>query len=427
MQKTRIWLLLFGLIAFTASAASLYVHYRLIQDSSYTSFCDVSATVSCEAVYESAYGTVRGVPVAAGGVIWSVLVLLLAYYGMRRPLSEDAARVAEYVFLVSVVGLGAVLYLGYASYFILDKICLLCTATYVGVFGVFFVAAGATRMPFRTLPSRAFRDLRDLFQSPAAVTLALLWLVGSGSLVAFFPTETSTETTPAAHAAVEPEPDTSQAPSTPGQTAGPLPAAERSEFERWYTAQPKSPIVAAAGDAAVVIVKFNDYQCPPCRQTFMQYKSVLEKYKASHPGRVAFITRDFPLDPECNTGGGHELACEAAAGVRMARLKGRAEALEDWLFANQARMNLALLKQGIRDVGGVPDFDARYPTVLEQVRAEVKSGHALGVSRTPTFFINGRKIEGGLEPQFFDLAIEIELARAGIRPTERRGAETPKE
>ena len=80
MQKTRVWLLVFGLIALAASAAALYVHYQLIRNSSYTSFCDISATVSCEAVYQSAYGTVRGVPVAAGGVIWSVLVVLLAFY-----------------------------------------------------------------------------------------------------------------------------------------------------------------------------------------------------------------------------------------------------------------------------------------------------------------------------------------------------------
>jgi uncharacterized membrane protein len=200
MKKTRLWVMVFAVITLVASAASLYVHYQLLNDSSYTSFCDVSATVSCEAVYESAYGTIRGVPVAAGGVIWSALVLLLAYRGMRNVATPEAANVAEYVFLLSVIGLAAVLYLGYASYFVLHKICLLCTATYVGVFGVFFVAAGATTMPFGTLPGRLLRDLRGLFASPAAVTLALLWLVGSVSLVGFFPREASTSAAESASA-----------------------------------------------------------------------------------------------------------------------------------------------------------------------------------------------------------------------------------
>src|SRR6266850_119946 len=114
MKKTRVLIMLFAAIALAASAAALYVHYHMLTDSSYTSFCDVSETVSCEAVYQSAYGTVRGVPVAAGGVIWSTLVFLLAYRGMRQVRSPEAANVAEYVFVLSVIGLAVVLYLGYA-------------------------------------------------------------------------------------------------------------------------------------------------------------------------------------------------------------------------------------------------------------------------------------------------------------------------
>jgi protein-disulfide isomerase len=258
------------------------------------------------------------------------------------------------------------------------------------------------------------RDVRGLFRSPAAATLALLWLVGSASLVAFFPREGSPDTaaapaassTPPAAAAAAPQ----GAPATPAPRA--MTAAERADFDKWYQAQPRSNLVVPTDGAKVVIVKFNDYQCPPCRLTFMQYKSVLEKFKTTHPGEVKFITKDFPLDPECNTGGPHPAGCEAAAAVRMARLKGKAEALEDWLFANQARMTPELVKEGVRDVAGVTDFDARYQAVLDQVRADIKYGHSLGVNRTPTFFINGRKIEGGLEPQFFEAAIESELASA---------------
>ena len=95
MQKSRFWILLFSAVTFVASVASLYVHYRLITDTSYTSFCDISATVNCETVYQSAYGTVRGVPVAAGGAIWSALVFLLALAGMRSPKSALTAHVAQ--------------------------------------------------------------------------------------------------------------------------------------------------------------------------------------------------------------------------------------------------------------------------------------------------------------------------------------------
>lgn len=267
-------------------------------------------------------------------------------------------------------------------------------------------------MPFLTLPARVLRDLRALPASPTALALAALWVVGSGSLVAFFPREkvsASAEATAEAPAASAAETTQTAARAVAPKT---LAGSERAEFDRWYAAQPTTPIAVPSNGATVVIVKFNDYQCPPCRQTFMNYKPILEKFKTSHPGKVTLVTKDFPLDPECNAGGAHQAACEAAAAVRMARVKGKAEALEDWLFDNQPAMTPDLVRQGVRQVAGVTDFNAQYPGVLEQVRADIQYGRTLGVGRTPTFFINGRKIEGGLEPHFFEAAIDYELSHA---------------
>ena len=108
-----------ALLAMGASIAALYVHYRIIKDPTYTSFCEISETVSCEAVLESPYASVRGVRVAAGGVIWSALVLLIAARGMRQENPDAYAAAAGYVFVLATVGLSAVLYLGYASFVII--------------------------------------------------------------------------------------------------------------------------------------------------------------------------------------------------------------------------------------------------------------------------------------------------------------------
>src|SRR6476620_6451965 len=111
--KYRIGLVLFSLLGLGASIAALYVHYRLMVDPGYTSFCDVSATVSCEQVLESTYGRVFGIPVAAGGAIWSGLVFLLSLYGMRKPATDTAHRAAGYVFVLATIGLAAVFYFAY--------------------------------------------------------------------------------------------------------------------------------------------------------------------------------------------------------------------------------------------------------------------------------------------------------------------------
>src|SRR5688500_20228156 len=78
-------------VALTASLVSLYVHYRSIQDPAYSRFCDVNETVSCQALYQSEYGSVAGVPVAAGGAIWAGLGLVLAIGGIQQRTSELAA------------------------------------------------------------------------------------------------------------------------------------------------------------------------------------------------------------------------------------------------------------------------------------------------------------------------------------------------
>jgi len=63
-----------------------------------------------------------------------------------------------------------------------------------------------------------------------------------------------------------------------------------------------------------------------------------------------------------------------------------------------------------RDIGQVPDFDAKYQATIELVKGDIAMGQQLKVNQTPTFFINGIKIDGAWAPQFFDQAIAYELA-----------------
>jgi len=402
-RHSRTLLLALAVIALGASLVSLYVHYRLLADPSYTSFCDVSATVSCEAVYQSAYGTVWGIPVAAGGAIWAGLVLVLAVGMTTRQTPRDAS-LAAYIFLLSTVGLAAVLYFGYASFFVLQKLCLLCLTMYVAVIGTFVVSAAASA-PVGSLPTTVGADLRRLVASPMALSLAAVWLVGSVSLVAFFPREgVGGSSAPTSLADAE----------VPVET---LTADEVAAFETWMAAQPRESLGVPTNGARVVVVKFNDYQCPACRQTYLLYRGLEEKYKASHPNDVQFLSLDSPLEAECNTGNIHASACEAAAAVRMAKAKDRGDEMVAWLFENQASLTPDGVKQAARDVGQVTDFDAQYAKTLEGVRADAQAGLRLQITGTPTFFINGIRIGASLRPAYFDAAIAYELKRTQQAPT----------
>jgi uncharacterized membrane protein/protein-disulfide isomerase len=401
-RTARTLAVVFALVGLGAMLAAAYVHYRLVFDPNYASACDISATVSCTQVYMSQYSTVYGVPVAVYGAIWFAAVLLLLLAGVIGPL-RLRENVPGYLFAMSTAGLAVVLYLGYVSFAVLKAYCVLCLTTDAAVIGLFLVSGAATSFPMTTLPRRAVTDIRAWVSSPLAIAVTLLFFGGAASAVAFFPREGAG--------------GTNSAPAAAGQGAAQAATQDqRSEFERWYAAQPRVPIIVPAEGAKVLIVDFSDFQCPYCRQAFVALKPLIAKYNAQAPGTVRLVLKDYPLDSECNVnvqnGGPHPAACEAAAAVRLAKAKNREDAMEEWLFANQPAMTPESVRQAAKDVGQVTDFEAKYAPTLELVKSDITFGKSLGVTATPTLFINGVKIAGVLAPQYFDQAIAIELQRA---------------
>ena len=101
--------------------------------------------------------------------------------------------------------------------------------------------------------------------------------------------------------------------------------------------------------------------------------------------------------------------------MRLAKAKGadKADALEAWIYANQATVTPASVKTAARDIAGVTDFDVKFASMLESVKADTALGGLLQVKSTPTFFINGKRIQGGVPPLYFEAIIEYALKKAG--------------
>jgi protein-disulfide isomerase len=249
----------------------------------------------------------------------------------------------------------------------------------------------------KTLPGRVARDFGALASSPIALTVCALFAIGAVSLVAAFPKE-------------HPGGPTAEASSAP-----PLTAEQRSQIARWWDMQPKVDVPVAANGARVVMVKFSDYQCPGCGATYTAYAPVIAKWTKT--GRFQFVLEDYPLEPECNAtvhSVVHGASCEAAAAVEMARQRhdGSDARLESWLFTHQEPMlSPDDVVNAAREIAGIQDFAAEYRQALVHVRRAAEMGAALRISRTPTFFINGRRLEGGQDPRVIDAVIELEMAR----------------
>jgi uncharacterized membrane protein len=400
-NRVRYALLAFTLLGLLASVYALYVHYRLQSDPTYVSVCEVNESVSCQQVLTSQYGSLFGVPVAAGGAIWSLLASMLAAFGLKNPKSETASRVSGYLFLLATLGLASVFYFGYISFFVLKTACPICLTMYVSVIGTFLISATSAG-PIGALPSWLGRDLVTMLKNPVAATLAVVWLGVSGGLVFAFPKPPQATQASASSAASEP---------VPVET---LTAEQRSEWEAWLDAQPRLPEAMPTGSAKVLVLKFNDYQCPSCRLAWVLYKDIIAKYEVAHPGAFVFENRDFPLETECGAGNaGHVAACEAAAAVRIAREKNRDKELEAALFERQSpsmtRNDVVDALQQVAQIS-VAEFDAKYAKTLESIRADVQLGQKLGVQGTPTFYLNGIRLPS-LRPAYFDAALDWAIRR----------------
>lgn len=402
-MKTRStgWLAGFAAVGAAASSAATWVHYHILSDPTYASFCDVNATFNCTDAYTSRFGAFAGVPVALLGLLFFAAVLLLIALCSR---SETASQnLPGYVFAASTIGLAVILYLAYASYVILHVVCLLCAGTYVAVIGLFLISGAATRYPMMSLPMRMSNDLGLLVRNPRALVASAVFAVAAIAAVVWFPGQ---------HVSAASNTSDSE------QAAAAQPAAttdQIKQLEAYLAQQPRVPIVVPNDGAAVVIVKFNDYQCPGCGQTYRDYKPVLAKWMKQAPGKVKFITKDYPLERQCNAFIQQDLhsgACEAAVAVRLAKEKGKGEAMEEWLYSNQPAMNPETVRKAAESVAGISakEFDSRFPAMLELVKADVAQGAQLQITGTPTFFVNGMKLPG-FRGEFFDAVIAWEMRR----------------
>jgi uncharacterized membrane protein/protein-disulfide isomerase len=404
-SRSRLWILGFALLGLGFASASSWVHYKLLTDPTYVSPCDMSATFNCSQAYLSRYGSVWGVPVALGGVLWFALVALIA--GLARTgANDDTSDAGAYVFGLSVIGLAVVMYLGYASYFRLHTLCVLCMGTYVSVIAIFLISARAQATSVTQLPGRMPGDLKYVLSRPLLIVLALLYLGSATTMVLGFPR---------------------------GATAAPvksqaLPVDFEKQFTEAWAQQPRIDLGVKVAGAKVIIVKFNDFLCPMCKSMESAYKPILEKYAAANPGAVALVLKDWPWNKDCNFAivqgiNGHQNSCRAAVAARIARDQGKFDEMRDWLFSQQelliedgmngSKKGPGLIAGKVKELTGVADFEKQYQARLDDIQRDIADGKALGVGSTPTYFVNGVQISsasGIMRPDVLDLAIKIELA-----------------
>jgi protein-disulfide isomerase len=154
--------------------------------------------------------------------------------------------------------------------------------------------------------------------------------------------------------------------------------------------EPTSHTVGA-GTEGVTLIEYGDLQCPACQQFYPLLKQVKEEFG----DKITFQFRHFPLNQS------HPHAYQAARVAEAAGKQGKFFEMHDLLYENQQSWT------GLSDVTSVFEGYAQQIGLdMEQYKndvisadvgaaidADIKAGQAIGADSTPTFVINGQKIE----------------------------------
>ena len=151
----------------------------------------------------------------------------------------------------------------------------------------------------------------------------------------------------------------------------------------------------------VTVVEFLDYQCPACAA---YYDNVTRKLETDYAGRITFVTRNFPLDA-------HPLAVPAARAAEAAARQGKYREMYHQLYDNYEQWAIAPDGQQVSDdqqrattlfdqyataIGLDLDrfhTDLASTAVQQRIDADLAAGEELGVSSTPTIYVNGKQFQ----------------------------------
>lgn len=169
-----------------------------------------------------------------------------------------------------------------------------------------------------------------------------------------------------------------------------------------------SHVLDDGGEGAVTVVEFLDFECEACGAFY----PLVEDLRGKFDGEITYVIRYFPLP-------GHLNSKNAAIAVEAAAQQGRLEDMYHRLFETQsqwgeAQESRADLFRGFAEELGLDmaafDDAVADPATAERVQFDLDEGEQLGVSSTPSFFIDGEPV---VLETWTDLEDSIEAAVNG--------------
>lgn len=369
MNESRTYQLtsFFYALAAIISSYLIYDYYQVVNGEHFKSLCNIGGAFNCETVAASGYSTFLSIPLATWGLAYYLVAFIISVIAAKSPsASKEAALFLIPTNVLSVLASAALLII---SVTVIRALCIFCVSLYFINAVVFFIHLWSIRGRFCKLPTLWIESDRT----------RLMWFFGLGLVILAVLAGTT---------------------SNLKEKELPL---DLNNFMGRYNDAPvqivpmgTSPRIGS-DRAAIKLIEFSDFECPFCARQAKEVKRILLSYGA----QVQFVFKNYPLDMSCNDMMKmpmHANACLAARAALCSDKQGKFMSFHEALFANQKSLN----KDGILQLAQNEGLDADSLSACidgdEGVRLAViddlKLGESLGIKGTPTFFINGKKIEG---------------------------------
>ncbi len=355
-------MLLSGLGALLAAFSSWHFYAVRGGTAQFQSFCHFGQTLNCDQVAASRFAELFwGLPLSSLG-LGGFLGLAFAFFWQKKPDWHKPA--ARWILLLTLAFSGISLLYLVLMLTQIKTLCLMCLLIDLINLTLLGVAWQLNRRQQASQPSFAFKP----WGAMATTTFAwiALSLFGLHALLA------APEDTTAIQRLVK------EILATP----------------RWPVSLPEA-VLERQPTAPIQVVEFSDFQCPYCSVGALTLNAVLNHY----PHKIQVFFRNYPLDQSCNPKIPttlHPAACEAAKVVLCAQKLGKFADVYPSLFEQQASFVPGFPTQLAARLLPQADWQAclQSPQTAELLALDLQAAESLQVKSTPTFFINGYRMEG---------------------------------
>lgn len=178
-----------------------------------------------------------------------------------------------------------------------------------------------------------------------------------------------------------------------------------------------APVVGPA-DAVVTLVEFADFQCSFCAQL----NGELDELRGAYPKSLRWAFKSYPLPLQ------HPWSQEAALSGKCVAAQGATPfwKFQHFVFQHQQEIDVQDAARQLRSLALLSGATAasydrcvQSPETAQQLQVEIAREGVLGLTATPTLFLNGRRLTGAISLESLRIAVDDELALTSVQAGRR--------